>query len=130
LASPYLARRFGLVRSVVWSELCSIPFFVILAFSQSFWLSVAAFLLRGALMNLPYPLYGNFIMRMVKPEERERANALTKFAWNISWVVTSRLAGMLLEGERPDYASVMMTTAGFYLLASASFWTFFRKSGH
>lgn len=128
LASPVLARRLGLVKSVVLSEILSIPFFVILAFSQSFALSVAAFLFRGALMNLPYPLYGNFIMRVVKPEERERANAATKLAWNASWVLTSRLAGWILEGETPNYTAVMLTTAGLYLAASASFWCFFRKT--
>lgn len=129
LASPILAERFGLVKSVVFSEVASIPFFLILAWSASLPLSIAAFLMRGALMNLPYPLYGNLIMRLVGPAHRERANALTKLAWNGSWVVTARLAGWLLDAQHGDYVPVMLTTAGLYLLASSSFWLFFGKSG-
>jgi MFS family permease len=127
LGSPWLARRIGLVRSVVWSEILSIPFFLVLAFSRSYALSVAAFLMRGALMNLPYPLYGNFIMRIVGPEQRERANALTKLAWHGSWVVTSRVAGALL-GEHANYTPVMLATAALYLAASSSFWLMFRHA--
>lgn len=129
LVSPVLGERFGLVRSVVFSEILSIPFFLILAWSTSLPVSVAAFLARGALMNLPYPLYGNLIMRLVGPAHRERANALTKLAWNGSWVVTARLAGWLIEERHGDYVPVMLTTAGLYLLASSTFWIFFGKSG-
>jgi predicted MFS family arabinose efflux permease len=127
LLSPALAERFGIVKSVVFSELCSIPFFVILAYSTSLPISVAAFLMRGALMNLPYPLYGNFIMRAVGAGHREFANGLTKLAWNGSWVVTARVAGALLDKGRGDYTPVMLASAGLYLLASTTFWTFFRK---
>lgn len=129
LASPWLAMRLGLVRSVVFSEVASIPFFLILAWSTSLPLSIAAFLLRGALMNLPYPLYGNLIMRLVGAEYRERANAITKLAWNLSWVVTARVAGGLLDSGGGDYVPVMLTTAVLYVLASSSFWIFFRKTG-
>ncbi len=129
LASPWLAARFGLVRSVVWAEWLSIPAFLVLAWSNDLGLSVVAFLVRGALMNLPYPLYGNFIMRMVPAHQREATNALTKLAWNGSWVVTARIAGGLLQGRGDDYAPVMLTTAALYLAASLSFWAFFRRTG-
>lgn len=129
IASPMLAERLGLVRSVVFSEVASIPFFLILAWSSSLPLSVAAFLMRGLLMNLPYPLYSNLIMRIFGPAHRERANAITRLVWNLSWVATSRLAGWLLDTGNGNYVPVMVTTAGLYLAASTSFWLFFRKSG-
>ncbi|MFN0207202.1 MAG: MFS transporter [Planctomycetota bacterium] len=129
-ASPWMADRIGIIKSVVLSELLSIPFFIILAYSTSLPLSVAAFLMRGALMNLPYPLYGNFIMRAVGAEHREFANSLTKLAWNGSWVVTSRIAGELLDKRDGDYTLVMLISAGLYFFASTSLWGFFRKAGY
>lgn len=129
LLSPWLARRFGLVRSVVGAELLSVPWVLVLAWSTRFDLSAAAFLIRGAFMNLPYPLYNQLIMRVVAPEQRERANAITKLAWNASWVVTAWIAGAMLERFGNNYVPTMLTTACFYVSASCSFWIFFRRTG-
>ncbi len=65
LMGPILARRFTHVRTIVFTELLSIPFFLILAIAGKLWIAVGAFWMRGALMNMNQPVSSAFAMEVV-----------------------------------------------------------------
>ncbi len=65
IVAPPLAERMGKIQLVVVTQALSIPFLVLLGFSPWYWLSVVAYLVRVALMNMSSPIYQTFVMERV-----------------------------------------------------------------
>ena len=131
LAAPFVARRFGAVRTIVAFQLTSIPFFLALALTSSVGVAVAAFVLRHALMNMVHPVGANFAMEVVNPGERARVNGLKQAANKIAWVISNSLGGLLIARTsilgRDGFATTMFVTIGLYIAGSAMYWLFFAK---
>lgn len=126
LAGPVLARKMGLVRTLVFTQLLSIPFMTILAYSYSLPVAFAAFLIRGALMNLGQPIGRNFGMEMVSKSEQALVNALLMVGWTSSWMISTAIGGRLIE--RHGYTLPLMLAAGLYIVSSILYYIFFRGS--
>jgi MFS family permease len=80
LAAPLLARRWGLLNTMVFTHLPSNLLLASVAFAPS--LAVAAILLlcRSALSQMDVPTRQAYVMRLVTPEERTAATAYTNTA--------------------------------------------------
>ena len=126
LAGPLLARRIGLVRTVVLTELGSIPFFFLLAVSRDLTWALFAFWMRAALMNMNHPVSTAFSISMVRPEEQATTNSVRELCWNVAWMMSTQAGGLLIE-ER-GYALPMFITMGLYLVAAVLFFRFFRTA--
>lgn len=124
LVGPVLARRFTHVRTIVFTELLSIPFFLMLAIAGHLWIAIAAFWMRGALMNMNQPVSSAFAMEVVPPDQQVSTNSLRMLAWNSSWMVATPLGGWLIE--RYGFTPNMIATMGLYLVSAALFWVYFR----
>ncbi len=125
LLGPVLAKKFGLIKSVVFSQLLSIPFFLILAFTPYLAPALVAFWFRGSLMNMAWPLYNNFAMEKVEPEHHAGTNSLLSLSWNGSWMVSALIGGRIIEHY--GFVPVMLTTIVLYAGVSIVALTFFRK---
>jgi len=125
LLGPVLAKRLGLVKTAVITQSLSIPFFLVLAFSHNLALSIAAFLLRGSLMNLAWPMYNNFAMEMVTEDQQAGTNSIMSLAWNSSWMVSANIGGYIIQ--RYGFTAVMLVTAALYTISASSAWYFFRN---
>jgi len=126
LCGPLLAPRFGLVRTVVWTQLASMPFMLILAYTHVLALAVPAFIIRGALMNLGVPISTNFAMEMSEKKEQGLVNALLMVSWTSSWMVSVAIGGYLIEEY--GYTVVLNISVGFYLISSLAYYLFFHRS--
>ncbi|HWN83248.1 MAG TPA: MFS transporter, partial [Candidatus Udaeobacter sp.] len=126
LAGPPLARRLGPVRTVVGTELLSIPFFLLLALSRNLGWALAAFWMRAALMNMNHPVSTAFSMSAVPNEERAVTNSVRELCWNIAWMASTQAGGSLIQAR--GYALPMFITMGLYALAAALFYGFFRHA--
>jgi MFS family permease len=120
LGAPVVTRRFGMVNSIVITELASVPFMLILALTRNLPLAVAAFILRGTLMNMNLPISANFEMDLVKPEDRPFANAVSSVAWNGSLTVSAAVGGAVIE--KYSFAWSFYLTILFYLLSASSYY--------
>jgi MFS family permease len=128
LVGPALAKRVGLVKTVVITQYLSIPFFLILAFSHNLYLSAIAFLFRGSLMNMAWPMYNNFAMELVPERDQVGTNSVLSLAWNASWMVSANLGGIMIE--KSGFTVVMLATVGFYVTSTTAVWILFKsKSG-
>ena len=127
LFSPMLLRRLGFVKSMVTCELLSMPFFLVLAFTYSLPLALAAFLLRGALMNLSHPILKNFMMQAAPPKLREVQNGVLGLLWGIGWIIGPIVGGNILVATDNDYKPLMCTTVAIYFVASLATFTLLRK---
>ena len=123
---PALARRFGMVRTAAASELLSVPFFTTLAFSFNLPLSIAAFWLRGALMNMNQPVSRNFAMEIVKPEEQAFTNAMVEMTWSGSWMISTQIGGILIE--KHGFKIPMLIAVVLYSTASSLYLRFFHNT--
>ncbi len=126
MAGPVLAKKLGMVRSMVSTQLISIPFMLILAFTYSLPLAVFAFLIRGALMNLGNPIGRNFSMEMVSKPEQPLVNALLMLGWTSSWMISTKVGGILIENH--GYTPVMLITVVLYIASSILYFVYFRNS--
>jgi predicted MFS family arabinose efflux permease len=126
MAAPVLIRKIGMVRTIVFTELASIPFMLILAYSYDFPLVVAAFLLRGALMNMGQPVGTNFAMELVPTSHHGLMNALLMFAWTSAWMVSTRIAGVVIE--RYGYTLSLVVAVILYVVSAVMYFVYFRHS--
>lgn len=126
LSGPKVARRFGMIRAAAGTEILSIPFFVILAWTQSLPVAVMAFWMRGALMNMNQPISDNFAMEMVPRDHQATTNAVVSLTWSGAWMISAQIGGWLIE--RHGFSPPMMITVGLYLSASILYLAFFHDA--
>jgi MFS family permease len=96
LASPLLARRIGLVPTMVYTHLPANALLVLAAFMPSAPLAIALLLLRMALSSMDVPARQAFVMSAVPPEERAAAASLTNVPRSLGAGLAPLLAGALL----------------------------------
>ncbi|MCP4685204.1 MAG: MFS transporter [bacterium] len=125
LCGPLLTRRLGLVRTIVITQLASIPFMMTLAYSYALILVVPAFVIRGGLMNLGVPISTNFGMELSEKKEQGLVNALLSVSWTSSWMVSVAIGGSLIEHY--GYTVVLNIASSLYLLSSLSYFWFFGR---
>jgi MFS family permease len=123
--APIVSSRLGKVRTVAFTELCSIPFIYGIAFSPNLGLAAASYLARGALMNMAGPVRTNFAMEAVQKEERATTSGLTIMADGVPRAISASIAGQLMRGG--NYVLPYMITSVIYFFASMLFLLFFRK---
>lgn len=126
MAGPVLAGRMGLVRTIVFTQLASIPFMLTLSHSYILWLAAIAFVVRGGLMNLGVPIVTNFAMEMSEKQEQGLMNALLKISWTSAWMISAAVGGLCIEAY--GYTTTMDIAVLLYLASSAVFFVFFRQS--
>jgi len=125
LVGPYLARKWGMIRMVVYTELASLPFMALLAFTYNLHIAVGAFVLRGALMNMGIPIANNYLMERVGQEDRTVANALAMLAWTSSWALAAWIGGALIE--HIGYTEPLLVAGGLYFISAILYYWFFRR---
>lgn len=125
LLGPLLSKKFGLINTIVGTQLLSIPFMLILALAPSLPLAVLSFWIRGALMNMSSPIQNLFNMEAVPAEHRELANSMTTFAWNGAWTISAFLGGTIIH--RYSFSLSFYITISLYLCSSLVYYAFFRR---
>jgi MFS family permease len=116
LVAPYIASRWGKIKTVIVFQMISVPFLFILSLSVNVWLSIAAFLVRGALMNMAQPLVTNFSLEMTREHDHPLMSGIMTVAWLASWGVSANLGGHLIESA--GYFLPFNLTLAAYILSS------------
>ncbi|UCG60859.1 MAG: MFS transporter [Candidatus Zixiibacteriota bacterium] len=126
LSGPLLVKRFGLVRTVVITQIVSLPFMLILSYTYFLPLAFVAFVLRGGLMNLGIPLVTNLGMEVAQKKEQGLVNALLMVAWTSAWMISAAIGGTLIEEY--GYTITMNITVVLYVISTITYYGFFRKA--
>ncbi|NCB37618.1 MAG: MFS transporter [Erysipelotrichia bacterium] len=95
--SPFIANRVGLIRGVVYSQLCSLPFMALMAWSHEFWVCALCFVFRGAFMNMCVPMRQETMMEIIPDHLRARASAIDSMSWNLTWAVAMFFSGGIIK---------------------------------
>jgi MFS family permease len=125
LAAPPLAERMGKIQLVVVTQALSIPFLVLLGFAPWFWLSLVAYLVRVALMNMSSPVYQTFVMEHVDPDARATVASLVSMSWNFGWAVSPTVSGWLQA--RSGFTWPFIGTIALYIISVFLYWFFWAR---
>jgi MFS family permease len=123
LIGPLLSKKIGMIKTIVSTQLSSLPFMLVLAFTYNLPLAVVCFLFRGTLMNMGQPISTNFAMEKVKEKEQALANALLMLSWTASWAASANLGGRLIKAY--SFTPPLLITVGLYIISSVLYYFFF-----
>src|SRR6266536_2441378 len=98
LAAVPLARRFGLLNTMVFTHLPSNVLLALVAFAPTFPVAAALLLLRQALSQMDVPTRQAYTMALVAPEERTAAASVTSLARSVGSSTSPFISGLLLQG--------------------------------
>jgi MFS family permease len=98
LGAAWLARRIGLVNTMVFTHIPSSLLLVTVALAPSFWVAAVFFLLREGLVEMDVPTRQSYVMAVVQPEERTFASGVTHLVRLAAWAVAPAFAGLLMQG--------------------------------
>lgn len=91
-----LARRIGLLNTMVFTHIPSSAFLIAAAFAPSLTLTLTLLLMRSALSQMDVPTRTAFVMAVVTPAERTAAASLTAVPRSLAAAVGPVLAGGLM----------------------------------
>src|SRR5438270_5066696 len=99
LAAVPLARRFGLLHTMVFTHLPSNILLALVAFAPTFPLAAALLLVRQALSQMDVPTRQAYTMALVAPEERTAAASVTSLARSVGSSISPVFSGLLLQNS-------------------------------
>jgi len=125
LGAAWLARRIGLVNTMVFTHipasllLCTVPF------APSFGVAALLFLIREGLVEMDVPTRQSYVMAVVRPEERTFASGVTSLVRTASWAVMPSLAGVFMQSLA--LATPLLVGAGMKIIYDVLLWHSFRR---
>jgi len=96
-AAAWLARRIGLLNTMVFTHIPSSLLLVLVAFAPTYPIAAVLFLLREALVEMDVPTRASYVMAVVEPNERTLASGVTSLARTAGWAVSPFFAGILMH---------------------------------
>jgi len=94
--AAWLAKRFGLINTMVFTHIPSSIFLIAAAFSPSLTLVLALLLVRAALSQMDVPTRTSYVMAVVTPGERTAAASVTAVPRSLASSLSPALAGAML----------------------------------
>lgn len=125
LAAGRLARRIGLVRTMVFTHLPSGVMLLALPLVEPVALAVALFLLRESLVQMDVPTRQSYIAAIVAPHERTFALATTSLVRYTGWAVGPALAGLAMAAF--GLGAPLVAGAGLKIVYDLGLFAAFRK---
>ncbi len=97
LAAAWLARRIGLLRTMVFTHVPSSLLLLTVAWAPTFPVAAALFLLREGLVEMDVPTRQSYVMAVVRPAERTLASGATHLVRLAGWGAGSLVAGAAMQ---------------------------------
>ncbi|MFN0059042.1 MAG: MFS transporter [Planctomycetota bacterium] len=97
LGAAWLAKRIGLVNTMVFTHIPSSLLLVTVAFAPSFPIAALLFLMREGLVEMDVPTRQSFVMSAVRPEERTLVSGATHLVRLAGWAVAPACAGLFMR---------------------------------
>jgi MFS family permease len=98
LAAAWLARRIGLLRTMVFTHMPSSLLLLTVPIAPTFTVAALLYLLRECLVEMDVPTRQSYVVAVVKPEERAAAAGATNLVRTAGWAVAPAFAGAAMQG--------------------------------
>src|SRR6266516_4984084 len=126
LAAVPLARRFGLLNTMVFTHLPSNVLLALVAFVPIFPIAATLLLLRQALSQMDVPIRQAYTMALVAPEERTAAASVTSLARSVGSSTSPIFSGLLLQGPLLALGLPFILAGAFKAAYDLTLWSIFR----
>lgn len=127
LAAVPLAKRFGLLNTMVFTHLPSNVLLILVAFAPTFPFAAALLLLRQALSQMDVPTRQAYTMALVAPEERTSAASVTSLARSIGSSTSPVFSGLLLQGPLIIIGLPFILAGTLKAAYDLTLWSVFRR---
>ncbi|HEX8995522.1 MAG TPA: MFS transporter [Ktedonobacterales bacterium] len=128
LAAAPLARRFGLLNTMVFTHLPSNALLMLVALAPTFPLAGVTLLARQALSQMDVPTRQAYTMALVAPEERTAAASVTSLARSVGSGVSPVIAGALLTGPLVALGLPLLIGGALKAAYDLTLWGVFRRT--
>jgi len=125
LAAAWLAKRIGLVRTMVYTHIPSSVLLLTVPFMPNFTTAAILFLLRESLVEMDVPTRQSYVMAVVRPAERTFASGITHLVRLAGWAIAPAFAGALMSGV--SLAVPLYIGASMKIAYDLALWYAFRK---
>lgn len=102
-----IARRAGLVNTMVFTHIPSSIFLILAAFAPNLYLALGLLLLRAALSQMDVPTRTSYVMAVVTPAERPAAASVTAVPRSLASSISPAISGALLTTAFPGLPLVL-----------------------
>ena len=127
LAAAPLARRVGLLNTMVFTHLPSNVLLALVAVMPTFPLAAAVLLARQMLSQMDVPTRQAYTMALVAPEERTAAASVTSLARSAGSASSPIISGLLLQGPLPVLGLPFVLAGGIKVAYDLTLWAVFRR---
>ena len=97
LGAAWIAKRIGLVNTMVFTHLPSSALLMTVPFAPNLPVAITLFLIRESLVEMDVPTRQSYIVAVVREEERTRAAGITNLTRSAAWAVAPAVAGSLMR---------------------------------
>ena len=125
LAAPWVAKRIGLLNTMVFTHIPANIFLVMAALAPTLELTLGLLLLRSLLSQMDVPTRSAFVMAVVTPQERAAAASFTAVPRSLAAAVGPSLGGALLAA---GWLAAPLVASGLLKIAyDIAIWRAFRR---
>ncbi|SHG26243.1 MFS transporter [Bradyrhizobium erythrophlei] len=96
--AAWLAKRIGLVNTMVFTHIPSSLCLIAVAFSSNLTVVLVLLLIRAALSQMDVPTRSSYVMAVVTPDERSAAASVTAVPRSLASAISPAIAGFMLAG--------------------------------
>lgn len=126
-AADFLARRIGLIRTMVFTHLPSSLVLLALPFAASAPVAMLLFLVRESLVQMDVPTRQAYVAAVTRPSERTFALGVTGLARNVGWAVGPALAGTAIGAF--SLGAPLVAGAGLKIVYDLALFGSYRRVG-
>lgn len=123
LMSPVMNRRWGRVRSIVFSQLLSIPFLLLMAITPTLGMVWAFFVLRGSIYSISMPLRQQLAMEFITSRERGTTNGLVHMVFDLGGGLGALSIGLFVVNA--NFMPAFTAAAAIFIVPAALYYVFF-----
>ena len=125
LGAAWLARRIGLVNTMVFTHVPSSLLLVTVTYAPTFGIAAALFLLREGLVEMDVPTRQSYVMAVVRPEERLVASGVTHLVRLAGWAAGPVIGGILMQDVA--LGTPFVAAAAMKIVYDGLLWGAFRR---
>jgi hypothetical protein len=125
-AADALARRIGLIRTMVFTHLPSSVVLLALPLAGQAWVAITLFLIRESLVQMDVPTRQAYVAAVTSPGERTYALGVTGLARNVGWAAGPALAGVTMTAL--GLAAPLVAGAALKIAYDLALFASFRKA--
>jgi len=97
LGAAWIAKRIGLVKTMVFTHLPSSLLLMLVPIAPSLPIAIVMFLIRESLVEMDVPTRQSYIVAIVEEEERTKAAGITNLTRSAAWATGPLVAGSLMR---------------------------------